>query len=40
MAIGFTVKDIMHKITAKFIHAFLPDGCKIKTPLFPHPTSA
>jgi hypothetical protein len=25
-AIDFTVKDIMHKITAKFTHAFLPDA--------------
>jgi hypothetical protein len=28
MAIDCTVKDIMHKITAKFIHAFLPDAKK------------
>jgi hypothetical protein len=28
MAIDFIVKDIMHKITAKFIHAFLPDTKK------------
>jgi hypothetical protein len=28
MAIDFVVKDIMHKITAKFIHAFLPDAKK------------
>jgi hypothetical protein len=28
MAIDFIVKDIMHKITAKFIHAFLPDAKK------------
>jgi hypothetical protein len=28
MAIDFTVKDVMHKITAKFVHAFLPDAKK------------
>jgi hypothetical protein len=28
MAIDFIVKDIMHKITAKFMHAFLPDAKK------------
>jgi hypothetical protein len=28
MSIDFIVKDIMHKITAKFIHAFLPDAKK------------
>jgi hypothetical protein len=28
MAIDFIVKDVMHKITAKFIHAFLPDAKK------------
>jgi hypothetical protein len=28
MAIDFIVKDIMHKVTAKFIHAFLPDARK------------
>jgi hypothetical protein len=28
MAIDFIVKDIMHKITAKFIHAFLPEAKK------------
>jgi hypothetical protein len=28
MALDFTAKDIIHKITAKFIHAFLPDAKK------------
>jgi hypothetical protein len=28
MAIDFTVKDIIHKITAKFVHAFLPEAKK------------
>jgi len=28
MAIDFTVKDIMHRIIVKFIHAFLPDAKK------------
>jgi hypothetical protein len=28
MALDFTVKDIIHKITAKFVHAFLPDAKK------------
>jgi hypothetical protein len=28
MAIDFTVKDVMHKIIVKFIHAFLPDAKK------------
>ena len=28
MALDFTVKDIMHKITAKFVHATLPDAKK------------
>jgi hypothetical protein len=28
MALDFTVKDVIHKITAKFIHAFLPDAKK------------
>jgi hypothetical protein len=28
MAIDFIVKDVMHKVTAKFIHAFLPDAKK------------
>jgi hypothetical protein len=28
MALDFTVKDVIHKITAKFVHAFLPDAKK------------
>ncbi|MDR2434367.1 MAG: DUF4469 domain-containing protein [Treponema sp.] len=28
MAIDFTVKDLIHKIIAKFIHAYLPDAKK------------
>jgi hypothetical protein len=28
MSIDFIVKDVIHKITAKFIHAFLPDAKK------------
>ena len=28
MAIDFTVKDVMHKIAVKFVHAFLPDAKK------------
>jgi hypothetical protein len=28
MALDFTVKDIIHKVTAKFVHAFLPDAKK------------
>jgi hypothetical protein len=28
MALDFTVKDIIHKITAKFVHAFLPEAKK------------
>jgi hypothetical protein len=28
MALDFTVKDVIHKVTAKFIHAFLPDAKK------------
>jgi hypothetical protein len=28
VAIDFIVKDVIHKITAKFIHAFLPDAKK------------
>ena len=28
MALDFTVKDVMHKITAKFVHATLPDAKK------------
>jgi hypothetical protein len=28
MAIDFTVQDIIHKITVKFVHAFLPDARK------------
>ena len=28
MAIDFTVKDVIHKIAVKFIHAFLPDAQK------------
>jgi hypothetical protein len=28
MAIDFTVRDTIHKITAKFVHAFLPDAKK------------
>jgi hypothetical protein len=26
MAIDLTVRDIIHKVTAKFVHAFLPDA--------------
>ncbi|MDR0707022.1 MAG: hypothetical protein LBF60_03980 [Treponema sp.] len=25
MALDFTAKDVIHKITAKFVHAFLPE---------------
>jgi len=28
MPIEFTVKDVIHRITAKFVHAFLPDAKK------------
>jgi hypothetical protein len=28
MALDFTVKDVIHKIMAKFVHAFLPDAKK------------
>jgi hypothetical protein len=28
MALDFTVKDIIHKITAKFVHAYLPEAKK------------
>ncbi|MHB9293180.1 hypothetical protein Holit_02301 [Hollandina sp. SP2] len=28
MALDFTVKDVIHRITAKFVHAFLPDAKK------------
>ncbi|MDR1576453.1 MAG: hypothetical protein LBS37_10655 [Treponema sp.] len=28
MAIDFTVKDLIHKIIAKFVHAYLPDAKK------------
>jgi hypothetical protein len=28
MALDFTVKDIIHKVTAKFVHAFLPEAKK------------
>ena len=28
MALDFMVKDVIHKITAKFVHAFLPDAKK------------
>jgi hypothetical protein len=28
MALDFTVKDIIHKVTAKFAHAFLPEAKK------------
>jgi hypothetical protein len=28
MALDFTVKDVMHKILAKFVHAYLPDAKK------------
>ncbi|MDR1351900.1 MAG: hypothetical protein LBK05_01355, partial [Treponema sp.] len=28
MALDFTVKDVIHKITAKFVPAFLPDAKK------------
>jgi hypothetical protein len=28
MALDFTVKDIIHKVMAKFVHAFLPDAKK------------
>jgi hypothetical protein len=28
MALDFTVKDVMHKIVAKFVHAYLPDAKK------------
>jgi len=28
MAIDFKVKDVIHKIAVKFIHAFLPDAKK------------
>ncbi|MDR1218936.1 MAG: DUF4469 domain-containing protein [Treponema sp.] len=28
MALDFTVKDVIHKVTAKFVHAFLPDAKK------------
>jgi hypothetical protein len=28
MALDFTVKDIIHKVTAKFVHAFLPGAKK------------
>ena len=28
MALDFTVRDVIHKITVKFVHAFLPDAKK------------
>ncbi|MCL2295133.1 MAG: hypothetical protein FWC36_09770 [Spirochaetes bacterium] len=28
MAIDFKVKDVMHNIIAKFVHAFLPEAKK------------
>jgi hypothetical protein len=28
MALDFTVKDVIHKVMAKFVHAFLPDAKK------------
>jgi hypothetical protein len=28
MALDFTIKDILHKIVVKFVHAFLPDAKK------------
>ncbi|MDR1074724.1 MAG: DUF4469 domain-containing protein [Treponema sp.] len=28
MAIDFTVRDVIHKVVAKFVHAFLPDAKK------------
>jgi hypothetical protein len=28
MALDFTVKDVMHKIAVKFVHAFLPEAKK------------
>jgi hypothetical protein len=28
MALDFTVKDVIHKVTAKFVRAFLPDAKK------------
>jgi hypothetical protein len=28
MALDFTVKDVTHKVTAKFVHAFLPEAKK------------
>ncbi|MDR1107920.1 MAG: DUF4469 domain-containing protein [Spirochaetaceae bacterium] len=28
MALDFTVKDVIHKVTAKFVHAFLPEAKK------------
>jgi hypothetical protein len=28
MALDFTVKDIIHKVTAKFVHAYLPEAKK------------
>ena len=28
MALDFTVKDVMHRIAVKFVHAFLPDAKK------------
>jgi hypothetical protein len=28
MALDFTVRDVIHKITAKFVHAFLPEAKK------------
>jgi hypothetical protein len=28
MALDFTVKDVMHKVTAKYVHAYLPDAKK------------
>jgi hypothetical protein len=31
MAIDFTVKDVIHKIVVKFIHAFLPEAKNLTT---------
>jgi hypothetical protein len=29
MALDFTVKDVIHKVVAKFSHAFLPDATRL-----------
>ncbi|MDR0785484.1 MAG: hypothetical protein LBE74_06325 [Treponema sp.] len=29
MVIDFTVQDVIHRITTKFMHAFLPDAKKL-----------